>query len=102
MEFTLEKYAGATFRDNPKTSPIEILAAANMIDFDSYDNMKGLFKFALENIEVSSGENWVPVKTADKELYMPIGLEKDYKSMTALTKWYFQNVLMPVFTDSVE
>lgn len=101
MEFTVEKYPELKFREK-KTSPIDLLAVASTIDFDSYARMRDVFKFALENMEVSTGENWVPVKAQDREVYMPAGLENDLVTMSELVKWYVENVLKRVFISSVE
>ena len=101
MEFRIEALPDAEFR-TANTSPIDILAISSQVDFDQYTKTRDTLRFALEHIEVKAGSQWVPVKVADREVYMPMGIETNFRALNELCKWYVENVLVPVFQDSAE
>ena len=100
-EFTVESRPGITFRE-ARVSPIDLLAITTQVDFDEYKKNKELFKFALEHLECEIEGKWLPVKTADREVYMPFGIERNYKALNELVQWYLENVIIEVFTGSAE
>ena len=54
--------------------------------------------FALEHIEVNVGDNkWIVVKQKDRNVYMPMGIEEDYKALKELIEYFIEEVLSKVF-----
>lgn len=97
-EFTIESRS-ETFRV-AKISPIDMLAILPQIDFDNLDKTKTLYKFCLEHLEVLQGDKWVTVKESNSEVYFPIGIDEDYKSLNELATYMIVNVIKPAFTKS--
>lgn len=100
-EFTIESLPGATFREG-YCSPVDLLAIATQVNFDQFAKTREVFTFSLEHIETKAGENWVPVKTAGRDVFMPMGIETNFKALNDLCEWYMSNVILPVFQDSAE
>lgn len=100
QEFTIESRK-EQFRV-AQISPIDLLALQMQTDLDNFEQSKILFKFALEHIEVKMGETWKPVKTQNREVYMPIGIENDYQALNELCVWFLNNVVAKVFQKSSE
>lgn len=100
-EFTIESMPGTQFRE-ANASPVELLALSTQVDFDKFQKTKEIFTFALEHIECKIEETWTPVKYPGREIYMPVGIEKNFKALTELCSWYTQNVITEVFTESAE
>ena len=86
----------------PKISPIDLLALQMQTDLENFTQTKVLFTFALEHIEVKMGEKWTPVKTANKEIYMPFGIEDDFNALNELCGYFLTNVVTKVFPKSSE
>ena len=85
-----------------KMNAIQTLAIRSQIDFDNVKAAEKFFKLALENIEVEIAGSWLPVKTENREVYLPDGIENDLEAGTALTTYFTKDYLMPVFTKSSE
>ena len=100
-ESNVESLPGITCRE-AQVSPVDLLAITTQVDFDEYKKNKELFKFALEHLECEIEGKWLPVKTADREVYMPFGIERNYKALNELVQWYLENVIIEVFTGSAE
>lgn len=100
-EFTLEALPGSTFRV-AKCSPVDILALNGQADFEKFAPTKEIYKYALEHLEVNIDGKWVAVKTPDREVYMPFGIEDNLPGLNALALWFINNVLTEVFRRSGE
>lgn len=100
-EFTVESLPGMTFRE-AQVSPVDLLAIATQIDFDAYEKNRALFAFALEHIECLVETKWLPVKAPGREVYMPFGIERNFKALNELVQWYLETVIYEVFTGSAE
>lgn len=100
-EFTIESLPGVTFREG-KVSPVDLLAIAPQVDFDAYSKTKELYTFALEHLECEVNGKWFPVKHPGRDVYMPIGIEKNLRALNDLCAWYITNVIAEVFTGSAE
>lgn len=100
-EFNIEGRTD-TFRI-PYISPVDLLALSTQLDLDNFQKTVIVFNFALEHIEVSMGENnWKPVKTKGKEVYMPFGIDKDLPYLDALCTYFIREVMYPAFQKSSE
>lgn len=99
-EFRIKSYDGE-FRIK-KMNAIELLGIRSQIDFDNLDSAIEFFKIALEHIEVKIGNDWVPVKMKNREVYLPDGLENDIMAVNELTNYFTKEFLMPVFLKSSE
>ena len=85
-----------------KMNAIELLGIRSQIDFNNLDSAIEFFKIALEHIEVKIGNDWVPVKMKNREVYLPDGLENDVMAVNELTNYITKEFLMPVFLKSSE
>lgn len=100
QEFTIESLPNQQFR-TLRASPIDLLAIGDIIGLDAdLKSQKELHTFALEHIETKVGEKWFPVKTAGRDVYMPMDLTA--YSMRELSNWYFQNIIVPTFQKPAE
>lgn len=99
-EFTIESRS-ETFRF-AKLNAIDLLAFSSIVDFDNIEKMKAVYTFILEHIEVKIDNKWYVVKETGKNVYMPFDLENDVIALQQLTKIFFNDKLMPVFTKSNE
>ena len=82
-----------------KMNVIEVISFRSLMDFKTLDGVSGFFKTVLENIEVKIGDEWLPVKEKNREVYYPNGIENDIKAIDKLLN-YFQSYLGEVFTQS--
>lgn len=99
--FTIDALPNDQFRE-AACSPVDILALSMQVDFDQFAKTKEVLTFALEHCEVLVGDKWYPVKTAGREVYNPIGLEKNYKALNQICAWFINTVLAEVFQESAE
>lgn len=105
INFTLETMKDIEFRFKD-VSPTDILSLSNM-DFKTRTERKELYDFALENTEVKMGEKWVPVKTPaiqpnQRDVYMPIGMEKNLIEMEMICTKFLVEVVYKAFQKSSE
>lgn len=89
------------FRTAP-ISPVDLLALQMQTDLENFEQTKILFNFALEHTQVKMGESWKPVKTPGREIYMPLGIEEDFKALNNICIWFLDNVISKVFQKSSE
>lgn len=82
-----------------KMNAIEVISFRSLMDFKTLDGVSSFFKTVLENIEVKIGDEWLPVKEKNREVYYPNGIENDIKAIDKLLN-YFQSYLGEVFTQS--
>ena len=83
-------------------SPVELLAISTQVDLEKYEQTKVLYNFALEHIEVSMGDKWFPVKTPNKEVYMPMGIDNDFVALNDLCMYFVSEVIYKAFQKSSE
>lgn len=81
-------------------SPVKMLALQTSIDFDDMNKMEKLYSFILENTEVNISGTWTQVKEKNRDIYYPIGFEKELDSMMEICVYFLNEVLKPVFTKS--
>lgn len=101
QEFTIESMPNNKFRV-AKLSPIDVLALSSVVDFEKFEQNATLFKYALEHIEVEIGGKWFVVKQAEKDIYMPMNIEKNYIALRDLIFYFTKEVLGEVFQSSDE
>ena len=65
-----------------KMNAIEVISFRSLMDFKTLDGVSSFFKTVLENIEVKIGDEWLPVKEKNREVYYPNGIENDIISST--------------------
>lgn len=100
-EFTIKSFAGVTFRTT-KVSPVDLFALSSQLNMTNMAQSKEVATFALEHLECKISEKWVPVKTKDMDVYMPIGLEENLVAITELITEFINKVVAPAFTKSSE
>lgn len=100
-EFTIEHLKDAKFRVG-KISPIDLLAISYQIDLENFKMTKTLLTFVVENVETLIGETWLPVKVKDKEIYQPIGIDKNLPALNDIFIYMTTNVISKVFQPSNE
>ena len=91
-EFKIESRNDLTFR-LAYISPVEGLAIIPQLDTEDYTKAMTYYNFALEHVEVKVNDNWFPVKTKDRNTYMPIDIEKDWGALQELGKKVFEYLL---------
>ena len=82
--------------------PVEFLAISTQVDLEKYEQTLTLYTFALEHIEVLIGEKWIPVKTPNKQTYMPFGIGEDMIGLNELCMYFLTEVIYPAFQKSSE
>ena len=82
-----------------KMNAIEVISFRSLMDFKSLEKVTNFFKTVLECIEVKVGDDWLPVKEKNREVYYPNGVENDINLIDELLN-YFQRYLEEVFTKS--
>lgn len=90
-----------TFRVS-KITPVEMLAISTQVDLEKFEQTKVLYQFALEHTEVLMGEQWKPVKTPGKEVYVPFGIEQDMDSLNKICLYFITEVIYKAFQKSSE
>lgn len=96
-EFTIETRKDNLFRI-AKIEPTEILALGMTMDFNEFKQTVDTMNYALEHIEVKMGDNmWTVVKQKNRNVYMPMGIEDDLKSLNQLIQYFIEEVLSKVF-----
>lgn len=98
-EFTIKSKPETQYRFRD-ISPVKMLALQTTIDFDSIDKMERLYAFILENTEVNIAGTWTQVKEKDRDVYYPVGFEKEANAMLEICMTFLNEVLKPVFMKS--
>lgn len=101
MEQKTLVYNDNTYRIK-RMNAIEALALRTASDMKSVEGAKAFFMNVLERIEVQAGEQWMPVKTEGREVYIPAGIENDFEGIQKLVEFFMQEFLTPFFKSSVE
>lgn len=83
-----------------KISPTTLLALQVTLDFDDLAKTQNLMNFILENIEVNINGSWVQFKEKGRDVYYPIGIEKDLSFLTELVTKFLNEYLKPLFMRS--
>lgn len=100
QEFTITSRE-ETFRVG-KITPVELLSISTQVDFDKLEQTANLAKFSLEHAEVLQGNKWLPVKTKDKEVYWPNGIEDDPIALQEIFDYITYEVVIKSFMKSSE
>lgn len=98
-EFTLKSLPNYSFRFT-YMSPIDITVFAAEFNLENFKTTKEMFKYAAEHTEVKVNDVWCKVKVADKEAYMPTGIE--VKSLLEISDKFVEEYIVPVFQKSSE
>ena len=98
-EFTIKSKPESQYRFKD-ISPVKLLALQTTIDFDNIDKMEKLYAFILENTEVNIAGTWTQVKEKNRDIYYPVGFEKEVDAMLEICVMFLNEVLKPVFTKS--
>ena len=101
IEFVIENKPTLQFRFKD-ISPIKMLALQTTINFDDFDKTSNLFSFILENTEVNINGSWQPVKMSNREVYLPIGIEKELNTLMEICLKFINDVIKPLFKKSEE
>lgn len=102
QEFNIKgKYSNLKFRFT-YMSPIDICVFASNFNLENYKTSREMFAYAAEHTEVCINETWTKVRQAGKDVYMPNGIENDYKSLLEIVDKFVEIYIMPVFTNSSE
>ena len=99
LEFKTKAKPDAQFRFKD-ISPVKMLALQTSIDFDDIEKMEKMYGFILENTETCIAGTWTPVKEKGRDVYYPVGFEKELDVMMEICMTFFNEVLKPVFTKS--
>ena len=95
-EFTIQSMPNNKFRI-AKLDPVEVLALGMTTNFEELKQTKVTMAFALEHTETYVGDKWVQVKQTDRSVYMPMGIETNFKALQELIEYFIQEVLSKVF-----
>lgn len=83
-----------------KISPTTLLALQVTLDFNDLSKTQSLMNFILEHIEVNINGQWVQFKEIGRDVYYPVGIEKDLSFLTELVTKFLNDYLKPLFTKS--
>ena len=89
------------FIDEENISPVDVLALS-MQDYEKFEQLRVIYKYALENTLVKVGEKLLPVKTANKEVYMPVGINKNGLALHEICTFFMREVIGKTFQKSSE
>ena len=95
-EFKIESMPNNEFRIG-KLDPTDILALGMTVNFNQFKQTKETMNFALEHVEVKMADKWVQVKQTDRSVYMPMGMEDNYKALQEIIQYFIEEVLSKVF-----
>jgi hypothetical protein len=98
-EFTLENLPGTTFRV-AAISPVDMLAISYQINLENFAMTKSTLLFVLENVEVKIADKWLPVKVKGREVYQPLGIDKNFLALNELFMWFLTEVIANLFQQS--
>lgn len=101
MEQKTLTYEGNTYRIR-KMNAIEVLALRSASDMKTVEGAKQFFTNVLERLEVQAGEQWLPVKQPNTNVYLPDGIENDLNAIQALVEFFMNDFLTPFFEKSAE
>lgn len=96
IEFKIESLPNNEFRI-PKLDPVEVLAFSMTVNFEKIKQNLETMNFALEHTEVKMADKWVQVKQTDKKVYMPMGIENNFKALREVAEYFMNEVLSKVF-----
>lgn len=82
-----------------KMNAIELLAFNMQSEIQTFDGTVETFNLILENIEVQTGDSWLPVKEKNKNIFYPSGIENDIMTIKELIP-FFMNYIGSVFHPS--
>lgn len=100
MEFQI-KSRNEVFRIK-QMNAIETLALNTQISFQNMQKTTALFNIVLERIEVKCGNDWLPVKEKDQDVFYPSGIENDLNAIDELITYFMNDYLKPIFMKSNE
>lgn len=98
-EFRIESKPESEYRFKD-ISPVKLLALQTCIDFNDMSKTEKLYSFILESTEVKIANTWTPVKEAGREVYYPVGFDKDVNAMMEICMAFLEDVIKPVFQKS--
>lgn len=98
MEFQI-KALDNVFRVK-KMNAIEALALRTCTDVDDFDKTTKTFSTILEHLEVKCGEQWLPVKEKNANVYYPAGLEDNVDACNELIDAFLNQYFWPLFRKS--
>ena len=75
-----------------KMNAIELFAIQTVIDNTNYDSTLNSYKIILENMEVTCGDTWLPVKEKDREVYYPKDIENNIVEIRELILMFMKYV----------
>lgn len=81
-------------------SPIELLSIGTQIDFDKLEKTQTLMAFVFEHVEVKILDTWTALKMKGKEVWMPIGIEKDLMALNEIFDYVVRELIDVVFPNS--
>lgn len=79
---------------------IQALALRNCINVDDFTTTEATFNIILEHIEVKCGEQWLPVKEKDANVFYPAGVEDNVFAINELIDHFLTNYFKPLFRKS--
>lgn len=95
-QFKIESLPNNEFRV-AKMEATEILALAMTMDLNKFTQTVETMNYSLEHIEVKTGDKWMPVKQKNMNVYMPMGIEDNFKALKELIEYFIEEVLSKVF-----
>lgn len=98
-EFTIKSKPETQFRFKD-INPVKMLALQTAIDFDDIEKTEKLYSFILENTEVNIAGTWTQVKITGRNVYFPVGFEKEINSMMEICITFLNEVVKPLFQKS--
>lgn len=98
---TFKSISGREYREK-LTSIIDLMSIISYYDPDDLEKINAVNSFALEHLEVKVKDVWISVKKKGNDALTPASLESDVAELYDITNWYLNNVIQPVFQQSIE
>lgn len=85
-----------------KMNAIEALALKMSSNLKTVESAQTFFNAALERLEVNAGEQWLPVKQKDRDVFLPDGIQNDIDAVQELVEFFLKEFMQPFFSSSGE
>ena len=85
-----------------RIAPTTLLALQVTLDLNDLTKTQSLMSFIFENLDVNINGEWINFKEKGREVYYPIGIEKNLNTLTLLATKFLNEYLKPLFMKSSE
>lgn len=110
--FTTTKNLTVRVKETPALEMMAICDAAvslfntdgkfNLTSSSNIDALRAFYTVASEHIEVKVGDQWLPLKEKDRDVWWPAEIASDFKHLREIMMWFLSDVAIDTFISSNE